>query len=121
FNHDWDKLRSATPLPLPVYLVNGIRGAVYGAEAWANWQPSSRWRLQLGLNTHKKDLRFRHGVEDSAGVDNHTLHNDPGHQWKLRASASLPGNLELDLQLRSVAALRGVPEAVPAYSELDVW
>jgi iron complex outermembrane receptor protein len=47
FQHDWDKLRSGTGLPLT--LENKIEGRVYGLEAWAAWQATPDWRLSGGL------------------------------------------------------------------------
>jgi iron complex outermembrane receptor protein len=118
FHYDWDKLRSGTPLPLPVYLVNNIQGESWGVEAWGSWQLSPVWHLRAGLSTLHKDLEFAPGTSDTAGIDNNTLHNDPDYQWLLRSSHDLAEHIQLDLQLRRVAALD--IEQVPGYAELDL-
>lgn len=116
FRHDWEKLRSGTPLPLPTFLSNDIEGEARGVEAWLNWQATAQWRLGAGLTTLDKDLRFTPGSSDTAGVNNATLHNDPDYQWQLRSSLDLGPRLMFDLFLRRVAALEVEP--VPAYEEL---
>jgi iron complex outermembrane receptor protein len=118
FHHDWNHLRSGTPLPLPTSLTNNIRGAAYGVEMWASWQVAGPWQLSGGLSTLHKDLRFRAGATDTVGTENVTLHNDPDYQWMLRSSFDLPARLELDIHLRGVDALTVQP--VPGYTELDV-
>ncbi|MES3006825.1 MAG: TonB-dependent receptor [Pseudomonadota bacterium] len=117
FHHDWSKLRSGTPLPLPTYLANDIEGHSWGVETWANWQVASFWRLSAGWNTLQKDLHFAPGGGDTAGVDNATLHNDPDYQWSLRSSMDLGANVSVDLFLRRVGEL--VVEPLPAYTELN--
>ncbi len=118
FHHDWNKLRSGTPLPLPTYLTNGIEGDTNGFEAWLNWQPLARWRLSGGLTTLDKDLQFRPGASDTVGVNNATLHNDPDYQWTLRSTIEFSERLVLDLNLRRIDELNVEP--VPAYSELNL-
>jgi iron complex outermembrane recepter protein len=117
FQHDWDKLRSGTPLPLPTYLANNIEGEVYGVEAWATWQVLGSWRLSGGLTTLEKDLRFKHGTSDTAGINNATLHNDPDYQWMLRSGFDLSANMTFDLHLRGIDEL--TIEPVPSYTELN--
>jgi iron complex outermembrane receptor protein len=117
FHHDWDHLRSGTSLPLPLFLANNIEGEVYGFEAWADWQVASMWRLTAGTTVMDKELRFKPGTSDLAGIDNPTLHNDPDYQWMLRSRLDLPANLELDFHLRGVGPL--TVEPVPGYTELD--
>lgn len=118
FRHEWDRLRSGTPPPIPIMLVNNIVGDVGGAEGWGHWQVAPRWRLSAGFLVQRKDLAFRAGTaEDTVGVDNPTLHNDPEHQWMLRSRADLGRGFELDLNFRGVDEL--TVEPVPAYIELD--
>jgi iron complex outermembrane recepter protein len=119
FRHEWDRLRSGTALPLPITFVNNIEGTVTGVEGWAHWQAHPRWRLSGGFLAMDKDLAFRAGTaEDTAGVDNSTLHNDPDYQWMLRSRADIGRNMELDLYLRGVDEL--TVEPVPSYVELDL-
>jgi iron complex outermembrane receptor protein len=118
FRHDWEKLRSGTPLPLPTYLSNDLEGEAVGLETWLNWQPARIWRVSAGLTTLDKDLQFNPGGSDTRGPENPTLHNDPDFQWMLRSSLELGADLILDMNLRRVDEL--TVEPVPAYSELDV-
>jgi iron complex outermembrane recepter protein len=117
FLHDWDKLRSGTKLPLPTYLTNGIEGEARGAEGWFNWQPLTFLRLGGGFLVLDKDLQFRPGASDTAGINNDTLHNDPDYQWQLRSDIDFGNNLQLNLNLRKVDELSVEP--VPGYHELN--
>ena len=119
FHHEWDRLRSGTALPLPINFVNNIEGSVTGIEGWGHWQATPRWRLSAGFLAMDKDLAFRAGTqEDTSGVDNPTLHNDPDHQWMLRSRSDIGDRVELDVYLRGVDEL--TVEPVPGYVELDV-
>jgi iron complex outermembrane receptor protein len=115
FQHDWDKLRSGTAIP--VQLENRIEGDVYGLEAWANWQAAERWELAGGLTSLEKDLMLEPGSTDPVGVANSTLANDPEFQWTLRSTLQLPLGLELDLSARRVDSLPN-PD-VPRYTAVD--
>ena len=115
FEHDWDKLRSGTAIP--VQLENRIEGDVYGVEAWANWRATERWELAGGLTTLEKDLALEPGSTDPAGVANPTLANDPEFQWTLRSSLRLPLGLTLDLSARRVDSLPN--PKVPRYAAVD--
>ena len=117
FHHDWDNLRSGTPLPLPSLLANDIEGESYGVESWLTWQAHTSWRISGGLNVLEKELRYRPGGGGLFGPDHSSLHNDPEFQWTLRSSIDLVPELALDLNLRRVGALTAEP--VPAYTELN--
>jgi iron complex outermembrane receptor protein len=118
FHYNWDRLRSATALPFPLYLVNNIEGESYGVEAWATWQLTSKLQVRGGFNTLEKNLSFGTDPPDTAGVNNPTLHNDPDYQWLTRIRYDLKSNVQVDLQLRHVAEL--TVEPVPDYTELDL-
>ncbi len=119
FHHNWDGLRSGSSQTTPLTYVNGIDGESYGVEMWGNLQMSDTWRLSAGLTTLHKNLRFRTGISDTAGTNNPTLHSDPDYQWMLRSSWDLSETMAVDFHLRHVAELS--QEAVPAYTELDLW
>ena len=112
--HDWDRLRSATALP--VMFENRIEGPAYGVEAWASWQVLDIWRLSGGLTLLRKDLRLEPGSTDPVGPSNPQLSNDPGQQWMLRSSSRLADH-ELDITVRRVSALPN--PGVPAYTAVD--
>ena len=115
FLHDWHKLRSGTSLP--VQLENKIAGTAEGVEAWANWRLTRTWQLGAGFNTLNLDLHLEPGSTDPVGVQNETLANDPDYQWLLRATASLPFGIELDLRARHAEELQN--PAVPEYDAVD--
>jgi iron complex outermembrane receptor protein len=117
FLHRWDKLRSGTKLPLPMYISNGIEGDAQGAEGWFNWQPLPLLRFGGGFLVLDKDLQFKAGAGDTAGVDNAVLHNDPDYQWQLRSDIDLGNDVQLNLNLRKVDEL--TVEPVPGYHELN--
>jgi iron complex outermembrane receptor protein len=116
FAHVWDKLRSGSALP--VVLENKIEGTVYGVEAWGDYRPAPFWLLSAGFTLLRENLHLKAGSTDPVGVNNSTLRNDPDYQWSLRSSFDLRYNMQLDVQLRSVAALPA--PVVPAYTELDI-
>jgi iron complex outermembrane recepter protein len=116
FTHLWDRLRSGTAVP--VQLENRIEGPVYGVEAWATYRPAAFWTLSTGTKLLSEHLELEPGSTDPVGVDNPTLRNDPDYQWMFRSSMDLSKNVELDVNLRGVAALP--KPAIPAYTEMDI-
>jgi iron complex outermembrane receptor protein len=118
FHYNWERLRSGTALPFPLYLANNVEGESYGMEGWAAWQLTPQLRLRTGFNTLGKDLSFGTDVPDTVGVNNPTLHNDPDYQWLLGASYDVAANIQLDIQLRRVDEL--TIEPVPGYTEMDL-
>jgi iron complex outermembrane receptor protein len=88
-------------------------------EAWASWQVSNTWRLLAGFNTIEKNLRLKDGVTDAVvGINNASLHNDPGYQWTLRSSHDFGSAIQMDVYLRRIDALKNQP--VPAYTAMDL-
>jgi iron complex outermembrane receptor protein len=119
FRYEWDKLRSSSAAPFPLYVVNGIEGSSWGVEAWSTWQVSDTWRLFVGLNTIEKNLELKEGATGLvAGINSSSLHNDPSYQWMIRSSHDFGANMQMDVNLRRVDALKNQP--VPAYTELDL-
>jgi iron complex outermembrane recepter protein len=114
YHHKYDDLRSIEGI-LPSTIANMMEGSTRGVEAWGTWQAADWWRLSAGLNTLHKSLRFKPGSTDTrlqaAG-------NDPEHKVTLRSSMNLGPRGELDINLRSVAALPN--PAVPSYVGLDI-
>lgn len=117
FRHVWDRLRSATGPPLPIFLENKIEGFVNGVEGWATYQPLQAWRLSGGFVTLHEHLRKRPESGDRLGPNNPTLANDPDHQWMLRSSFDLTHRHELDIMMRHVSSLP--LQDVPAYTAVD--
>jgi iron complex outermembrane recepter protein len=116
FLHQWDRLRSATAVP--VLTENRIEGPVYGVEGWASWQPLPNWRFSGGLSALRKDLRLEAGSTDPLGPRNPQLSDDPEHQWMVRSSFNIGLHQDLDATVRRVGSLPN--PIVPAYTAVDV-
>ena len=114
YHHKYDDLRSVEGV-LPSSIANMMEGTGHGVELWGTWQAADWWRLSAGLNVLHKDLRFKPGSTDTrlqaAG-------NDPDHKVTLRSAMNLGPHSELDINLRSIAALPN--PAVPSYTALDI-
>jgi iron complex outermembrane recepter protein len=133
FYNDYSNLRSTTatsatptyPYPYPVYFRNNLEGDTYGAELSASYQVLDWWRLHLGYDLLRENIRVQPGAMDATDATNETA--DPQQQVKLRSSMDLPGNITLDAALRWVDELHinngptsgPVVGVVPSYYELD--
>lgn len=115
YYHDWDRLRSATAIP--VEYVNEIDGPVYGFELWANLQIVPRWQLSVGGARLYKDLRLKPGSQDPEGVDNDTLSNDPDYYGQIRSTFKITDKQVLQVSARYTGEL--VNQGVPSYTSVD--
>ena len=108
--------------PLPPHLVvpltadNRMKGQSYGVEVASEWRARPWWHLkgaytylnmQLTLGNNSTDTRSEAAEGES-----------PQHQFSLRSSMDLPGNVELDGWLRYVDRLSSLD--VDSYMTLDV-
>jgi iron complex outermembrane recepter protein len=117
FRNRYDHLRSQdlpSP-PGPIVLANTLEATSSGLEALVRVQPVARVHLSAAYMRLALDIRRKPGSLDVRGGASEG--NDPDHQLLLRASADLPGQIELDAAFRAVSALSTPP--VPAYAELD--
>ena len=119
FDNDYDDLKSIEFSPvsgfLPLQWGNGIRGNVYGVEAWASYQAADWWRLSAGANIQSESFRFKPGASGLLGLSQSG--DDPHHQASLRSSMDLSDSVTFDADLRYVGML---PDPhVPAYVELN--
>jgi len=118
FYNVYEDLRSFEAPPgrnRPVVIANGMEGETWGVEAWGSFQAAEWWRLSVGANWLREDLRFRPGARGLGGLQ--IAGNDPEHQLSLRSAMTLPHGLALDLHLRRVGSLPA--PASPAYTELN--
>ena len=100
---------------LPLHWGNGIEGATYGVEAWADYQVLEGWRLSVGAAQEHENLRFQPWSSGLLGTSQ--VGDDPSYHAMLRSSANLTARLTFDATLRYVGSL---PDpAVPAYTELN--
>jgi iron complex outermembrane receptor protein len=119
FDSDYDDLKSIEVSPvsgfLPLQWGNGIRGNVYGIEAWASYQAADWWRLSAGANIQTESLRFKPSASGILGLSQSG--DDPHHQASLRSSMDLSDRVTFDADFRYVGQL---PDPkVPAYVELN--
>lgn len=130
FFNNYDDVRSTSlsppdpvfGLPFPLFYENNLEGQTYGFELSVDYRMLDWWRLRGGYTFLEADIHVKPGRADFNNALNETA--DPRHQFSLRSSMDLPGNLELDAGLRWVDSFQfnnsSVPDTVPSYFELDV-
>lgn len=116
YYHDWNRLRSATAIP--VEYVNDISGPVYGFEMWANLQIVPRWQLTAGGTRLYKDLHLAPGSQDPVGVDNVTLANDADYYGQIRSTLKITDRQVLQVAVRYMGELPD--QQVPSYTSIDI-
>ncbi|HJQ22980.1 MAG TPA: TonB-dependent receptor [Blastocatellia bacterium] len=102
-------------LVIPLVFDNLMRGKTYGAEAAANWDVTSRWKLSGSYSFLRMQLR-----RDAASraTDPEAIAGDsPQQQFQLHSSVILPRNFELDAALYHVSRLSN--QQIPGYTRLD--
>ena len=114
--YDYLRTQELAPSHRQVVFTSNMDGSTSGVEMWGTWQAGAAWRLNAGLTVLRERLRLKPGSTDTTSVAG--AGRDPAHQWMLRSSHDLPGQGQLDVTLRRVAAL-SAPD-VPAYSALDL-
>lgn len=118
FENVYDNLKSIEPAPatfIPLRWANTLEGNVHGVEVWASLQATDWWQLSAGANVQHLDLSFQPGASKLLGTQQ--AGDDPHHQASLRSSMNIPGDLNLEADLRYVGAL---PDPkVPEYVELN--
>jgi iron complex outermembrane receptor protein len=114
YYHDWDRLRSATAIP--VEFVNEIEGKVYGFELWADLQIMPRWQLSLGGTRLYQDLQLKPRSQDPVGVDNDTLSNDPDYYGQIRSTVKITDKQVLQISARYMGELTN--QGVPSYTSI---
>ncbi|HEV2691497.1 MAG TPA: TonB-dependent receptor [Verrucomicrobiae bacterium] len=124
FYNDYDDVRSLSFTPVtffPFYFANNLEGQTYGAELTADYQMLDWWRLHAGYDLLEEHIHVKPGQIDINDALNET--SDPKHQFSIRSSMDLPGNVEFDTGLRWVDTLHNnngpVVGTVPSYFELD--
>lgn len=116
YYHDWDRLRSATALPIEY--VNEISGPVYGVEMWINLNILPRWQVSTGGTRLYKDLQLQAGSEDPQGINNPTLSNDPDYYGQIRSTFKITDKQVLHISARYMDALEN--QEVPSYTSVGV-
>lgn len=113
FYNRYDRLRSIEA-GAPLQLANMLEGNTYGVEMWGTYRVSDWWRLSAGYNHLKQDLRLDAGSRDISSV---AARPDPRYQFSVRSAMNLARDVEFDLALRAIGALKN-PD-VPSYTAID--
>jgi iron complex outermembrane receptor protein len=102
-------------LVLPAVLGNLMEGEVYGGTIAVNWQPVTRWRLQLHYSHLQMDLLRKPGSSDMNAPN--VAGNSADNRSAVRSYVSLPANFSLYTGVRYVAELPA--QGVPSYLAVD--
>ncbi len=118
FANDYADLKSIEVTPvtfIPIFWGNGMKGQVYGIEAWGSYDVADWWRLSGGLDWLQEDLGFAKGASGLLGKAQ--AGDDPQWRANLRSTLEIAENLTVDAQLRFQSALPN--PHVPSYVELN--
>ena len=102
-------------LVLPLVFANKAHANDYGAEIFANWNVTSRWRLSPGFSA----IHMHIGLDPSSlGTVSEGLEGDtPKCRFQFRSLLRLPHNLDWDSSLYFVARLPD--QGIPQYTRVD--
>lgn len=118
FWHRYDDLRTIEvvvgPEPFSLQWQNGLQGDAYGVDAWADWRVTPWWTLAAGVTVMEQDFTFKPGASGIVGSSQ--LGTEPPYYATIRSSMNIGRDIGLDLNFRTVGALRD--SAVHAYAEL---
>jgi iron complex outermembrane receptor protein len=97
---------------LPLVVGYGAHARNYGAEIFAHWNVSPRWRLSPGFSW----LNMRLKEDPAMGMETVIPpENTPTHSFQIHSAFDLTPRLEWDVTLSGVSAIY----AVPGYPRLD--
>lgn len=116
FHASLDGLRGGRLESGAAVISNEAEGTTTGIEAWAIAQPTSRWRLTVGVLELRQRLRPKPGSVDFAAPA--SLGNDPRHSLEVRSAYRMGERVDLDIGWRYVSALSYLG-TVPGYQEAD--
>jgi iron complex outermembrane recepter protein len=98
-------------LVLPELFVNGGRASTYGAEFFANWNITGRFRISPGYSY------FHMNVDGDSATLATPTGVSPNHQFQVRSLLDLPHHLEWDNTIGYVSKL--ADGNIPAYTRVD--
>jgi iron complex outermembrane recepter protein len=103
---------------LPFVFGNSARAHTYGAEMFATWNVTSRWKISPSYSVIRLKIIHDRGTQDSD--EEERADNTPENQFQVRSFLNLSRNLEWDSTLYYVGSLRdGGNGPVPAYTRID--
>jgi len=124
YYNQYDDLRSTSfnsKTVFPFFFQNYLEGDTYGVELSVGYQPLDWWRLRAGYDYLNETLHVVPGQTDINDALNET--SDPKHQFSIRSTMELPGQVEFETGLRWVDTLHNnngpVVGTVPSYFEMD--
>jgi iron complex outermembrane receptor protein len=105
-------------LVLPSLFGNTASAHTYGAEVFANWNATSRWRISAGYTAIHLNVILDPGSQDPNEPER--ADNTPENQIQVRSQLNLAHNLEWDSAVYYVGHLRdGGNGPVAAYTRVD--
>jgi len=112
----YDHLRTAALATngAQVVFASGMQGSTNGIEMWGTYRPMNNWRLSAGFTAMQENVNLY--PNDGVQFSQINTGNDPANTWMLRSSFDLPHNVELDVNIRHIAALEN-PD-VAAYNSV---
>jgi iron complex outermembrane receptor protein len=102
-------------LIIPVTLANLAHARDYGAELFANWNVTGRWKVSPGYSMLRMSLE-----PDPSGQDSRialTAGYSPRQQFEIRSLLSLRRDIEWDSSIKYVGRLGALN--IPGYARLD--
>ncbi len=119
YNH-YDRIRSVEPGPsplfIPIFFGNGVKGHSYGFELSSTCQVTEWWKLRGGYTYLTKKLSVKSDSKDMNEASAES--DDPRHQFVIQSSMELNRRLELGTVIRYASRL---PDpSVPGYMGLDL-
>ena len=102
-------------LVFPIIFDNQAHAQNYGAELFATWDVTGRWRISPGYSLLRMSITRDPSSRDS-GIEQ-TTGDSPAHQFQGRSWFRLRNNLDWDNTLMYVSALNHL--AIPSYVRLD--
>jgi iron complex outermembrane receptor protein len=130
FYNDYDNLLSlefgtpfleTSPSPphavVPVFISNGMRAHVRGAEVACEWRPATRWLLNGSYSYLSMDLFPASGSKDTT-TEAGTEGSSPRNLASLRSSLDLPRGFDLELSVRHIGKLPS--QQIKSYTEADI-
>ena len=102
-------------LMAPLIADNKIGGATWGSELFAEWRPTTAFKLNGAYTFLHMDIKRDSDSQDVSSPDPAGV--SPQHQFSMRSSLDFTRNVQQDFTWRYVGALDGL--AIPGYYSLD--